>query len=49
MLAVLYAFILTLAAYLMAKPMNKKLPQIPVIVFGMFFYYWLTFYIWFAL
>lgn len=37
MLAVLYAFILTLAAYLMAKPMNKKLPQIPVIVFGMFF------------
>lgn len=37
MLAVLYAFILTLAAYLIAKPMNKKLPQIPVIVFGMFF------------
>ncbi|MGE8561632.1 MAG: LrgB family protein [Acinetobacter sp.] len=37
MLAVLYGFILTLFAYLIAKPLNKKLPQIPVIVIGMFF------------
>jgi putative effector of murein hydrolase len=37
MLAVLYGFILTLLAYLIAKPINKKLPQIPVIVLGMFF------------
>lgn len=37
MLAVLYGFILTLFAYLIAKPLNKKLPQVPVIVIGMFF------------
>ena len=37
MLAVLYGFILTLFAYLTAKPLNKRLPQVPVIVIGMFF------------
>lgn len=37
MLAVLYGFILTLFAYLIAKPLNKKLPQVPVIVIGIFF------------
>ncbi len=37
MLSVLYGFILTLFAYLIAKPINKRLPQIPVIVIGMFF------------
>ena len=37
MLAVLSGFILTLFAYLIAKPLNKKLPQVPVIVIGMFF------------
>ena len=37
MLAVLYCFILTLFAYLIAKPLNKRLPQVPVIVIGMFF------------
>ena len=37
MLAVLYGFILTLFAYLIAKPINKRLPQVPVIVIGMFF------------
>ena len=37
MLAIFYGFFLTLAAYLLAKPVNKKLPQIPVIVIGMFF------------
>lgn len=37
MLAVLYGFILTLFAYLIAKHLNKKLPQVPVIVIGMFF------------
>ena len=37
MLAVLYGFILTLFAYLIAKPLNKRLPQVPVIVIGMFF------------
>lgn len=37
MLAVLYGFLLTLVAYLLAKPCNRALPQIPVIVFGMIF------------
>src|SRR5690606_11229137 len=37
MLAVLYGFILTLFAYLIAEPINKRLPQVPVIVIGMFF------------
>lgn len=37
MLAVLYGFILTLFAYLIAKPLNKRLPQVPVIVISMFF------------
>lgn len=36
MLAVLYGFLITIVAYLLAKPMNQKLPQVPVIVFGMF-------------
>ena len=37
MFAVLSGFIITLMAYLIAKPINKKLPQVPVIVIGMFF------------
>ena len=37
MLAIFYGFFLTLVAYLLAKPINQKLPQIPVIVIGMFF------------
>lgn len=37
MLAIISAFFITLIAYLAAKPINKKLPQIPVIVIGMFF------------
>lgn len=37
MLTVLYGFLLTLVAYLVAKPFNKKIPQIPVLVFGMCF------------
>lgn len=37
MLTVLYGFLITIAAYLLAKPLNKKMPQIPVIVFAMFF------------
>ena len=36
MFAVLYGFILTLIAYLIAKPINKKFPQVPIIVIGMF-------------
>ena len=36
MFAVFYGFILTLVAYLIAKPINQRLPQIPVIVIGMF-------------
>ena len=36
MLAVLYGSTLTLIAYLLAKPINKKLPQLPIIVIGMF-------------
>ena len=37
MLSVLYGFLITLAAYLAAKPCNRVIPKIPVIVFGMFF------------
>lgn len=37
MLAIITGFFITLIAYLAAKPINKKLPQIPVIVIGMFF------------
>jgi putative effector of murein hydrolase len=37
MIAIFYGFIITLVAYLLAKPCNKKFPQVPVIVFGMFF------------
>lgn len=35
MLTIIIGFIITLAAYLIAKPLNQKIPQIPVIVFGM--------------
>ncbi|AXY55858.1 LrgB family protein [Acinetobacter chinensis] len=37
MIAVLYGFLITLVAYLLAKPLNRRIPQIPIIVFGMFF------------
>jgi putative effector of murein hydrolase len=37
MIAVLYGFLITLVAYLLAKPCNQKVPQIPVIVFSMIF------------
>lgn len=37
MISILYAFSLTLIAYLLAKPINKKLPQIPIIVIAMVF------------
>lgn len=36
MLFILLGLIITLIAYFIAKPLNRKLPQIPVIVFGMF-------------
>lgn len=35
MLTVLYGFFITLVAYLCAKPLNKRLPQVPLLVFGM--------------
>ena len=37
MIPIILGFFLTLVAYLLAKPINKKLPQIPVIVIGMCF------------
>lgn len=37
MLSIMFAFALTFVAYMLAKPCNRKIPQIPVIVFGMFF------------
>ncbi len=37
MLAIVFGFFLTFIAYICAKPINKKFPQIPVIVIGMFF------------
>ena len=37
MLSVLTGFFITLIAYLAAKPINKRFPQIPLLVIGMFF------------
>lgn len=37
MLSVLYGILITLIAYLFAKPCNRRIPKVPVIVFGMFF------------
>jgi putative effector of murein hydrolase len=37
MIAIFYGFLLTLIAYLLAKPCNRRLPQVPVIVFSMIF------------
>lgn len=36
MFSALYGFAITLIAYLLAKPCNRIIPQIPVIVFSMF-------------
>lgn len=36
MLEILYGFFITLAAYICAKPLNKRIPQVPLIVFSMF-------------
>lgn len=36
MLFIIFGFFLTLIAYLIAKPCNRKFLQVPVIVFGMF-------------
>lgn len=36
MFSVVYGFAITLIAYLLAKPCNRVIPQIPVIVFSMF-------------
>lgn len=36
MLMIVYGFIITFISYLAAKPLNKKLPQVPVIVFSTF-------------
>ncbi len=37
MFSVLTGFLITLVAYLAAKPVNKKFPQVPLLVIGMFF------------
>jgi putative effector of murein hydrolase len=37
MFSILSGFILTLVAYLAAKPINKRLPQVPLLVIGMCF------------
>ncbi len=37
MLSVLAGFLITLIAYLAAKPVNKRLPQVPLLVIAMFF------------
>ncbi|MBF4454858.1 LrgB family protein [Acinetobacter sp. SK-43] len=36
MFMIIYGFIITLVSYLIAKPLNKRMPQIPPIVFAMF-------------
>ena len=35
MLSIFYGFLLSLVAYLLAKPCNRLIPQVPVIVFSM--------------
>ncbi|QOW47138.1 MULTISPECIES: LrgB family protein [Acinetobacter] len=37
MLSILTGFLITLTAYLAAKPINKKFPQVPLLVIAMFF------------
>lgn len=37
MFSILVGFLITLVAYLAAKPVNKRFPQIPLLVIGMFF------------
>ncbi|OTG89883.1 LrgB family protein [Acinetobacter sp. ANC 3832] len=37
MFSILIGFLLTLIAYLAAKPVNKKFPQVPLLVIAMFF------------
>ena len=37
MLSVLTGFLITLIAYIAAKPVNKRFPQVPLLVIGMFF------------
>ncbi|TCM63322.1 putative effector of murein hydrolase [Acinetobacter calcoaceticus] len=37
MFSILTGFMITLVAYLLAKPINKRIPQIPLIVIGMSF------------
>ena len=34
MFMIIYGFIITFISYLIAKPLNKKIPQIPLIVFA---------------
>lgn len=36
MFSIISGFILTLIAYLIAKPINKRLPQVPLLIIGMF-------------
>lgn len=36
MFSILCGFLLTLIAYLLAKPVNRKFPQVPLLVIGMF-------------
>lgn len=36
MFSILLGFFLTLIAYLIAKPINRRLPQVPLLVIGMF-------------
>lgn len=37
MFNILVGFLITLVAYLAAKPVNKRFPQVPLLVIGMFF------------
>ena len=37
MFSVLIGFLITFIAYIAAKPVNKRFPQIPLLVIGMFF------------
>lgn len=36
MFTIFYGFLITLIGYLCAKPLNRRFPQVPLLVFGMF-------------
>ena len=49
MFSIFSGFILTLIAYLIAKPINKCLPQVPLLIIGMFLVIGFAVAVWYSL